>query len=194
MKKLIGILLAFAFSFTVLIGQSSTKTIPKVSERDTLTINVISENPKVKIANDNLSSQLARNVENQYIVNSELALSIRQISDLYGTYLKSAISTNISPPIPREVEFLQTFGYDKDKVKQTMRRQWVIQSLILIPIFLFLLYLFYPPNLEYARVFWKYVARIVLISLLTYLILLYSITLIFNPAYMDIIKLSKLMI
>ena len=193
MKKLIGILIAFIFSFTLITGQSS-KQIPKVSERDTLTINVISENPKVKIANDNLNSQLARSVENQYIVNSELATSIRQISELYGSYLKSTIASNSSPPIPKEVEFLQTFGYDKDKVKNTMRKQWVIHTIIGIPVFLFLLYLFYSPNMEYARVFWKYIARIIIMSILMYTILLYTLTLFFNPAYMDIIKLSKLMI
>ena len=183
---LIGMM--FMISST-LIGQSS-KTIPKVSEKDTLTINVISENPKIKLANENLSVQLAKSVDNQTIVNTELATSISKIAST----IENLISINSSPPTLKEFEYYKEFGYDSNKIRKAIRRFNSAKYILIAILSFFFVYLMTPNGIEYSQHFIKGLVRRVLLLYAVYLAVLYSITFIFNPTYWDIIKLSKLII
>lgn len=196
MKKLASILLIFIFSFVMAFSQTS-KPIPKVSEKDTLTINVISESPKIKMASDNLSSQLAKNVENQTVVSNELSASIRHVSDAILSYLQYSQTNPSSPPIQSVV--LNAYGFTEERIGQVVKRQNRIRLLFYFftSMYLFVL-LAFAVNIKKANGFPGLLSVLILKETIRGIILFFALymltTLLVNPQYYDIVVLSKLLL
>lgn len=175
----------------------TSKPIPKVSEKDTLTINVISESPKIKMASDNLSSQLAKNVENQTVVSNELSASIRHVSDAILSYLQYSQTNPSSPPIQSVV--LNAYGFTEERIGQVVKRQNRIRLLFYFftSMYLFVL-LAFAVNIKKANGFPGLLSVLILKETIRGIILFFALymltTLLVNPQYYDIVVLSKLLL
>ena len=188
--------MAFVFGMILSFGQG-TKPVVKSADKDTLTINVISENPKVKQANDNLAIQLARSVDNQSVVTNELASSIRHVSAVMSEYIMSQQVNNMSPPVQSVV--LQTFGFTSEKIKKSIKRQNAIKSFYLFigTVYLAILFGFRTRSKifsEFNMINWVFAIKEGLKGSLIFYGLYLLTTFIINPAYLDIVALSKLLL
>lgn len=126
MKKFIAIFCILMLSFLYTSGQSSVKIGTK---KDTLTVNFIAEDKKQSVETNNVNTQLAKSVDSQLSVNSELKETI----GLFNLTAESVLRIVEEHNKTDGVNFLSNFNFTHEKVTKILNKQkWLVFSTIII--------------------------------------------------------------
>lgn len=167
-------------------------TYVDISKKDTVTVNVIAENKRQAATNNSVYLQLVRAVENQTLINSNLADAINSFGKDLSAYTKEIEKRNKSDG----KLITDVFNYSKDDVALILKKEnWLHLGATLFALGYLLLYI-----LRNSPLFGEYttsssIIRFIInigLTILLYFVILNLATLIFNGDYYVIKELTNL--